>query len=135
MLLRYTLFFCLLILSINTIAQTYKVSGRIADFKDTSAMIGVTVVLRDGTDTTINTGLGTVTDASGKFSIDGVNPGEYIMHLEYLGYKPQNRVINVIDKNFNAGVIAMKTLSSKAEILQPFMPMLIKCIRMPPPKT
>ncbi len=76
-------------------------------------MVGVTIVLRDGSDTTINTGLGTVTDADGKFSIDGVNPGEYIMHLEYLGYKPQNRVISIIDKNFNAGVIAMKTLNNE----------------------
>ncbi len=113
MLSKFILFFCLLALSINAIAQTYKVSGRIADFKDTSAMIGVTVILREGADTTINTGLGAVTDNDGKFSIDGVSPGEYIMHLEYLGYKPQNRLINVIDKNFNAGVIAMKTLTNE----------------------
>ena len=110
---RLALLCAFLFLSFTTVAQTYKITGRIADFKDTSALIGVTVVLKNADDTTVNTGLGAVTDAFGSFEIDGVNPGEYILHIDYLGYKAQNKLINVIDKDFLVGTMAMKASANE----------------------
>lgn len=97
-----------LLLSLHLAAQTYSVIGRVADFKDTSALAGVIAFLKDGNDTSKNTGLGGFTDNNGSFRIEGVSPGRYLLHLEYLGYRTQNRMINVGEKDFNAGVLAMR---------------------------
>jgi len=106
--------FCLCIFfTHNIFAQTYTISGRIADIRDTSALIGVSVILKDGNDTSKSTGLGAVTDVNGHFEIDGVNAGSYLLHLEYVGYKPQNRILNITDKNFSAGIIGMKSSSNE----------------------
>ena len=110
---RLALVSAILLLAISSFAQTYSISGRIADIKDTSMLIGVSVILKDGSDTSINTGLGGVTDADGKFTIDGVAPGKYLLHLEYLGYKPQNRIVNVVDKNVLAGTIGMRGIANE----------------------
>ncbi len=103
----------ILLLSFISNAQTYSISGRIADFKDTSALIGVSAILKDGNDTSITTTLGAVTDINGHFQIDGVSPGNYLLHLEYIGYKSQNKMLSITDRNFSAGVIAMKGISNE----------------------
>lgn len=113
MLKRLALIVTISIQAFSSFSQTYSISGRIADFKDTSALIGVSVILKDGNDTSITTGLGSVTDANGHFEIEGVGPGKYLLHLEYIGYKPQNRIINITDKNFSVGVLAMKSASNE----------------------
>jgi len=110
---RLAMLFSILLFSFSIAAQTYSISGRIADFKDTSSLIGVTVILKNADDTSIKTGLGAITDEKGSFVIEGVNPGEYILHAEYLGYTSLNRIANVIDKNITAGVIAMKASSNE----------------------
>jgi len=110
---RLTTLFSILLLSLSVAAQTYSISGRIADFKDTSALTGVTVILKNGTDTSINTGLGAVTDANGRFEIDDINPGPYLVHTEYVGYISINRIVNVVDKNISVGAIAMKASTNE----------------------
>ncbi len=102
-----------LMLSITSYSQTYSISGRIADFKDTSALIGVTAILKNGGDTSISTGLGAITDVNGQFKIEGVSPGQYLLRLEYLGYRPQNKMLTITDKDFSVGVLAMKSLSNE----------------------
>ncbi len=106
----YQLSYCYLL---SSFAQTFSVRGRIADFKDTSALIGVTVILKDGTDTSIKTGKGAVTDENGRFEIDDVSPGSYLLHIEYIGYKPQNKLFTITDKNFSVGILAMKSISNE----------------------
>ena len=107
------LFSAILLLSFSSFAQTYSISGRIADFKDTSALIGVSAILKEGVDTSVSTGLGAVTDVNGHFEIDGVAPGQYLLHLEYVGYKSQNKMLTITDKNFSVGILAMKSTSSE----------------------
>ena len=113
MIARLTLLYGILFLfPILTEAQTFSITGRVADFKDTSALIGVSVILKIGSDTSEKTGLGAVTDANGKFQIDGVSEGSYLVHLEYIGYKSVNRLLNVSDKDVFVGIIAMKSASN-----------------------
>ena len=110
---RLILVSVILLLSFISNAQTYSISGRIADFKDTSALIGVSAILKDGNDTSITTTLGAVTDINGHFQIDGVSPGNYLLHLEYIGYKSQNKMLSITDRSFSAGVIAMRSISNE----------------------
>jgi len=110
---RLAMLCSVLLLSFSIAAQTYSITGRIADYKDTSSLIGVTIILKNGTDSSINTGLGAVTDEKGNFVIDGVSPGPYLLHAEYLGYTSINRIVNVVDKDISAGVIAMKASANE----------------------
>ena len=111
--LRALLICCFAFFSFSSFAQTYAIRGHIADYKDTSALIGVTVILKNALDTGANTGLGAVTDANGAYEIDGVNPGQYILQINYLGYKTQNKMFIITDKDFNAGVIAMRSSANE----------------------
>ena len=113
MLQRFALAFAFLLISFANFAQTYSIKGRIADFKDTSALIGVAVVLKDGNDTSVKTGLGDVTDISGSFNIKGVSPGKYLLHIEYLGYRSQNKMLTVTDRDFFVGTLAMKASTNE----------------------
>ena len=113
MLSRLALVFAFLLVSLSSFAQTYSISGRIADFKDTSALIGVTVILKDGNDTSLTTGLGAATDVNGRFKIDDVAPGKYLLHLEYVGYRSQNKMVEIADKDFSVGTLAMKMTSNE----------------------
>jgi hypothetical protein len=110
---RFALLFGIIFFSVSAFAQTYTITGSIADFKDTSSLIGVTVVLRDGNDTSVKTPFGGVTDASGNFEIDGVSAGKYLLHLEYLGYKAVNKMFSVADKNVSVGILAMKATTNE----------------------
>ncbi len=113
MLQRLAFVLTILLISFTSFAQTYSIKGRIADFKDTSALIGVSVVLKDGNDTSQKTGLGDVTDVSGNFNITGVSPGKYLLHIEYLGYRSQNKMLTVTDRDFFVGTLAMKASTNE----------------------
>ena len=108
---RLILLFSIIVFPFITFAQTYTITGRVADAKDTSSLPGVTVILTNTADT--NNKTGTTTDANGNFGIDNVNPGTYSLRLEYVGYKSFNRSIIITDKDFTTGTIAMRTLSNE----------------------
>jgi hypothetical protein len=110
---RLTLLFSILLFSILSSGQTFTITGRVADFKDTSALVGVSIILKDGTDTIVKTGLGAVTDADGNFNMSGVVPGSYLVHLEYIGYRSVNKQLTIADKDLSVGTIAMKSTANE----------------------
>lgn len=69
----------LLLLTINTFAQTGKLVGTLVDSETGEGMIGANVVL-DGTT------IGAATDLDGKFSIDNVPVGVYDLVVSSIGY-------------------------------------------------
>jgi hypothetical protein len=111
--LRWALLCSLLLFSFSSFGQSFSISGRIADFKDTSSLPGVVVILKNAADTSINTGLGASTDVNGHYEIDGVSAGRYVLHIDYVGYKSQDKLLTITDKDFNAGVIAMKASANE----------------------
>ena len=113
MLQRLALVLSILLTSFASFAQTYSIKGRIADIKDTSSLIGVAVILKDGNDTSQKTGLGDVTDIDGNFNIKGVSPGKYLLHIEYLGYRSQNKMLTVTDRDFIVGTLGMRASSNE----------------------
>jgi hypothetical protein len=48
----------------------------------------VGITLRSAADSTLVTGA--MTDASGRFRIDGLMPGRYLLRVSFIGYKPRN---------------------------------------------
>lgn len=83
-------------------ANDAKISGRIMDVNDKSAIIGATVLLMQDTVQIA----GTTTDNNGKFTIDAEN-GDYILELSYIGYETIRMALTVND-NTHIGDILMQ---------------------------
>ncbi len=80
MLARVATLYFIFFLSLNSVAQTYSVTGHLADGKDNSDLMGVTVVVKSTTDTTYKNG--NTTDSAGNFELDGLKDGTYSLHIE-----------------------------------------------------
>ena len=88
---KHSIFLAVLLCSaITAAANNAKISGRIKDANDKSAIIGATVLLMQDTVQIA----GTTTDNSGKFTIDAGN-GDYILELSYIGYEPIRMALTV----------------------------------------
>lgn len=84
------LFAAMLCVAMTATANNAKISGRIKDTNDKSAIIGATVLLMQDTVQIA----GTTTDNSGKFIIDAGN-GDYILELSYIGYETIRMALTV----------------------------------------
>lgn len=97
----------LVIISAAGFAQgTGKISGTVTDKKTGETLIGVTVKLKGSTK-------GMATDVDGKYSINGLTGGKYIVVLQYIGYTgkeisevevnpARNTILNVILEESNS---------------------------------
>ena len=108
---RASLLYLILLLSFTTTAQTYNIAGRIIDTRDTSTLIGVTVVAKNTTDTTSKAGAVTADD--GSFEIDGLAAGQYTVHIGYIGYKSVDRSVTITDRSVSLGTIKMTSSSNE----------------------
>ena len=96
------LFAAMLCVAMTATANNAKISGRIKDANDKSAIIGATVLLMQDTVQIA----GTTTDNSGKFTIDAGN-GDYILELSYIGYETVRMALTV-NENTHIGDILMQ---------------------------
>ena len=96
------LFAAMLCVAMTATANNAKISGRIKDANDKSAIIGATVLLMQDTVQIA----GTTTDNSGKFSLDA-DTGNYILELSYIGYETIRMALTVND-NTHIGTIQMQ---------------------------
>ena len=100
---KHSIFLAVLFCSaITATANNAKISGRIKDANDKSAIIGATVLLMQDTVQIA----GTTTDNSGKFTIDAGN-GDYILELSYIGYETIRMALTV-NENTHIGDILMQ---------------------------
>ena len=96
----------LLMFSVSTLAAgPLKMNGKVVDSKSGEAIAGAVVRL-DGNY------LWAVSDLNGKFSLDGVQQGDYDMNVSCLGYVDVNRRISV--KRDLTGLEIRLTVSSLA---------------------
>ena len=88
---KHSIFFAaMLCVAMTATANNAKISGRIKDANDKSAIIGATVLLMQDTVQIA----GTTTDNSGKFTIDA-DTGNYILELSYIGYETIRMALTV----------------------------------------
>jgi iron complex outermembrane receptor protein len=86
----------ILLVSFATFAQTYKITGNVADGINGEALIGANIFLT-------GTSFGAASDANGNYSIT-VQPGSYTITCSYIGYEKVEQDIEVngdMTLNFN----------------------------------
>jgi len=92
---KFILFF-LLLLSLKINAQQFSINGVATDRLDSSALPGVSVIIKNISDSSIVKA--TYSNESGNFNIENINQGEYILEGILLGYKKFSRNIQVPGK-------------------------------------
>ena len=96
------LFAAMLCVAMTATANNAKISGRIKDANDKSAIIGATVLLMQDTVQIA----GTTTDSNGKFTLNA-DTGDYILELSYIGYETIRMALTV-NANTHIGDILMQ---------------------------
>lgn len=105
--------FILLIIAYTASAQsTYKIIGAITDSKTNKAIELSSIVLYT-TDTVFTAG--TASDLDGKFELDHIKPGNYLIKISSLGYIHLFKTIQISNTDVNTGNIA---LSAEEKTLQ-----------------
>jgi outer membrane receptor for monomeric catechols len=91
-----------LLLFITTISssQKGKIEGYISDAENKAPLSGATAI--------ISNNKGDNTDAFGKFSINGINPGQYELVISHISYKTEIIPVEVKEGLVSAVTIAMK---------------------------
>lgn len=84
--------------------QNVLVHGTIESAEDQSTFPGATVMLLSPGDSSIVQG--TITDLEGAFRIENVTPGNYLLRIQFIGYKDLFRSIN-LRNDLNLGRIAI----------------------------
>jgi hypothetical protein len=83
---------CLLFLPSVIFSQSVKLSGHVTG-SDTSAVSGATISV-------VGTTYGTVTDKSGYFKINKIEPGTYIIRASFVGFETEEQTIDIHNDNY-----------------------------------
>ncbi|MCC9165630.1 TonB-dependent receptor [Pontibacter harenae] len=105
---KLTLTLVLLIAIVNAYAQGVAVYGTVLSGKDTTALPGAAVMLQGAA----GSNTGGAADVDGKFRVERVSPGQYTVIINYLGFKPYNRTIQVQNQSLNLGKILLEDASA-----------------------
>ena len=110
---KHTILFAAMLCSaMTTTANNAKISGRIKDANDKSAIIGATVLLMQDTVQIA----GTTTDNSGKFTIDAGN-GDYILELSYIGYETIRMALTLNDNTHIGDILMQESATELGEVV------------------
>ena len=106
------LFAAMLCVAMTATANNAKISGRIKDANDESAIIGATVLLMQDTVQIA----GTTTDNNGKFSLDA-DTGNYILELSYIGYETIRMALTVNDNTHIGDILMQEGATELGEVV------------------
>lgn len=81
-----------------------RISGRLLDDNDNSALTGANVVLQADTSKVVS---GSVTDDAGHFEIKDVAAGSYVLRFSCLGYEPQSVSLANLNGDIDVGEIRL----------------------------
>jgi hypothetical protein len=111
------LLFFFLSLGLTAFTQTVNVKGKVVDGNDKSTMPGATVMLLHPKDSTFYK-FG-ITNSTGDFSIKGVEAGNYIFQISFIGYASYYKNVSITTeiKEIDYGTIEIET---KKELIETF---------------
>ncbi len=119
------LFVIFLLFSSSLIGQTFSLTGNIVDSLDAPIELATVILLQE--QDSLMAGF-SVTNAKGKFKIDELNSGTYLMTVSYLGFRDYNGKIT-IDSDKNLNKIQMKltrNLLDEVTVTESYVPVKIK---------
>ncbi|MEM6644402.1 MAG: TonB-dependent receptor [Bacteroidota bacterium] len=99
--LRKTLITCLLTGMFQYVFAQAVVTGTIKDDENNEALPGATVLLK-------GSGLGSLTDLNGKFTITNVAAGDYTLKVTYIGFGTLEKQVTVGSQTLDLGEIKLK---------------------------
>ncbi|MBQ7439664.1 MAG: carboxypeptidase-like regulatory domain-containing protein, partial [Paludibacteraceae bacterium] len=106
------LFAAMLCVAMTAAANDAKISGRIKDANDKSAIIGATVLLLHDTVQIA----GTTSDNNGKFTLNA-SSGEYILELSYIGYETIRMALTVNDDTHIGDILMQEGATELGEVV------------------
>ena len=106
------LFAAMLCVAMTATANNAKISGRIKDANDKSAIIGATVLLMQ--DTVLIAG--TTTDSNGKFTLNA-DTGNYILELSYIGYETIRMALTVNGDTHIGNILMQEGATELGEVV------------------
>lgn len=98
---RYVLFFTLLLHSITLLAQQGTITAKVQEAYSNVPLYGVEVLLRD-------TDYSEITNASGEFFLKDIPYGSYILEVKSRGYQSANYSIELDQEVLNVGILILE---------------------------
>ena len=101
---KYLSIILLLVAAVSTAVAGNKVRGTVTDGSDGSALIGANVVLRD---TAMKIVAGVLSNEEGRFEIEGVADGTYVLQMSYMGYDAQSLSLTNLEGDIDVGKVGL----------------------------
>ena len=106
---RHALTTLALLLFSTVTALAVNITGTVKDAASAEPLMEATVRLLTAKDSTFVKGV--TTNLDGKFTLSGVQKGNYILSVTYIGYSDHYQNVNVASSNVRLGAIEMKESS------------------------
>ena len=104
---RVFLILFLLLISCPAFSQNaYRVSGRILELKNAGSLPGAACMLLQKRDSVQFKG--NTADAEGRFVIEQIPPGDYLLKIQFLGYRTRYKALQVTEKDVDLGSIGLE---------------------------
>ena len=105
---KYVLFLqvVLSLLAFQSYAQRVSIQGTVQNASDKSAMPGAIVSIQKTTDEQPTNGV--MADGNGEFRFEKVAPGTYLIKINYLGFKPISRNVEVEADPIDLGILLLQ---------------------------
>ena len=102
-----TLIFCSI--SCFCFAQMYTINGKIADKNTKESIPYATIIIKSKTDNKTITG--GITDDNGKFEISKIPSNEFLVEIQFIGYKTITKEVRSVNRKTNLGTVFIEESS------------------------
>ncbi|HEV7348628.1 outer membrane beta-barrel protein [Telluribacter sp.] len=97
--------FCLCLFSFTSFSQSVTIQGTVQNASDKTMMPGAIVTIQKATEEQATNGV--MTDGNGEFRFEKIAPGEYLVKINYLGFKPLSRSVDVENESVDLGILLL----------------------------